>query len=98
MTAATQSRDAGPTLSGPASQRGAHKTGSGARSILQQISHCVVALALAAASYFLISHCLLQSVRVVGRSMVPTLHDSDNYLLNRWVYHFRAPKHSDVVV
>jgi signal peptidase I len=55
-------------------------------------------LVLAAASYFLISQFLLQSVRVVGRSMVPTLYDSQHYLLNRWVYHIHVPRHSDVVV
>jgi signal peptidase I len=55
-------------------------------------------LVFAAASYFLISQFLLQSVKVVGRSMVPTLYDSQHYLLNRWVYHIHAPRHSDVVV
>jgi signal peptidase I len=68
------------------------------RSILQQSFQCLVVLVLAAASYFLISHFLLQSVKVVGRSMVPTLYDSQHYLLNRWVYHLHAPRHSDVVV
>jgi signal peptidase I len=68
------------------------------RSILQQSFQCLVVLVLAAASYFLISHFLLQSVKVVGRSMLPTLYDSQHYLLNRWVYHLHAPRHSDVVV
>ena len=67
-------------------------------SIFRQIFQCLVVLALAAASYFLISRFLLQSVRVVGRSMVPTLQDSQHYLLNRWVYHLHAPRHNDVVV
>jgi signal peptidase I len=58
----------------------------------------VAALVLAVASYFVVSHFLLQSVKVVGRSMAPTLHDADHYLLNRWVYLFRAPRHRDVVV
>jgi len=53
---------------------------------------------LALLSYFLVSHFFLQSVKVVGRSMVPTLQDSQQYLLNRWVYHFRAPQRTDVVV
>jgi signal peptidase I len=68
------------------------------RSILQQSFQLLAALVLAAASYFLISQFLLQSVKVVGRSMVPTLYDSERYLLNRWVYHVHAPRHSDVVV
>src|SRR5262249_29846793 len=40
----------------------------------------------------------LQSVQVVGESMVPTLYDSQQYLLNRWVYYFRSPARSEVVV
>lgn len=35
---------------------------------------------------------------VVGQSMVPTLADSNRYLLNRWIYHVRAPQRSDIVV
>jgi len=30
--------------------------------------------------------------------MLPTLRDSQQYLLNRWVYYVRAPQRSDVVV
>jgi len=55
-------------------------------------------VALAFLSYFIISHFFFQSVRVVGRSMVPTLRDSQQYLLNRWIYHFRAPQRTEVVV
>jgi len=65
---------------------------------LQQIYQCVCVAGLAMASYFVISHFVLQSVQVVGVSMAPTLHDSQQYLLNRWVYYFRAPRRSDVVV
>ena len=53
---------------------------------------------MAVASYFVISHFILQSVKVVGRSMVPTLYDSQHYLLNRWVYYVRPPRQSDIVV
>ena len=49
-------------------------------------------------SYYVISHFFFQSVRVVGRSMVPTLNDSQQYLLNRWIYHVRSPQRLDVVV
>ncbi len=59
---------------------------------------CLAIAVLAIASYLLISHFLLQSVQVVGMSMVPTLRDSDHYLLNRWVYYFRGPQRSEVVV
>ena len=50
------------------------------------------------ASYAFISHFVLQSVEVVGVSMVPTLHNADHYFLNRWIYYFRAPKRGDLVV
>jgi signal peptidase I len=64
----------------------------------KQVSQALVAAGLAITSYYLISHHLVQSVQVVGNSMVPTLHNSEHYLLNRWVYHFRTPQRSDVVV
>lgn len=41
---------------------------------------------------------VIQSVHVVGQSMSPTLHDNGNYVLNRWVYHVRDPKPSEIVV
>src|SRR5438270_2008009 len=65
--------------------------------LLQQVYQFLSIGALAMASYFVISHFVLQSVQVVGESMVPTLQDSQQYLLDRWVYYFRAPKRSDVV-
>jgi signal peptidase I len=68
------------------------------RSILRQTFQCLAVAVLGAASYLVISHFLLQSVKVVGRSMVPTLYDSQHYLLNRWVYYVHAPQRSDVVV
>jgi signal peptidase I len=66
--------------------------------IIRQLLQCVLVIFLALGSYLLISHFLVTSVRVVGTSMVPTLHDNDFYLLNRWVYHFKQPKPGDVVV
>lgn len=74
------------------------KAGKNGRSVLRQSCQLLSVAALAVASYFVISHFLLQSVKVVGRSMVPTLYDSQHYLLNRWIYHLRNPQHSDVVV
>lgn len=69
-----------------------------ARSILRQSLQCLAIAVLAGASYFVISRFFVQSVKVVGSSMVPTLHDSQYYLLNRWVYHVHAPRQSDIVV
>ena len=67
-------------------------------SLVQQVCQCLAVGALAVASYFFISHYVLQSVQVAGASMSPTLHDADRYFLNRWVYDFRAPKRGEIVV
>jgi signal peptidase I len=53
---------------------------------------------LSVASYFIISRYVLQYIQVVGVSMAPTLRNSDSYLLNRCVYHFRDPQRNEVVV
>jgi signal peptidase I len=98
MSAATQTTDSGSTLASRSSLPRARRAESGARSIPRQIFQFLALTVLAAGSYFAISHFLLQSVKVVGRSMVPTLYDSQNYLLNRWIYYVHAPKHHDVVV
>src|SRR5438132_730215 len=68
------------------------------RSWLQQILQCLAVTGFALASYFFISHCLFQTVQVVGVSMSPTLQDSDRYFVNRWIYHWRAPQRGDIVV
>jgi signal peptidase I len=67
-------------------------------SLLRQLFQCLVVACLGLTSYFIISTYFVQSVKVVGSSMLPTLHDSDHYLLNRWVYHFRSPSRQDIVV
>lgn len=98
MSAATQTTDSGPTLASPTALPRARKVKSATRSLLKQVFQCLALTVLAAGSYLVISHFFLQSVKIVGRSMLPTLSDSQQYLLNRWVYHFRAPQPSDVVV
>lgn len=49
-------------------------------------------------SFQFITAYVMQSVHVVGQSMSPTLRDNENYVLNRWVYHVRDPKPSEIVV
>ena len=66
--------------------------------LVRQALQILVFFMLAVASYLAISHFLLQGVKVVGRSMRPTLYDSERCLLNRWIYRFRSPQHSDIVV
>jgi signal peptidase I len=67
-------------------------------SLLRQLIQCFVVGCLSLTSYYIFSTYFVQSVKVVGSSMLPTLHDSDHYLLNRWVYHFRSPSRQDIVV
>ena len=67
-------------------------------SFIQQIFQCVIVAGLATVSFFLISHYVIQSVRVDGESMAPTLHNSDRYLLNHLTYWVRPPKPEDIVV
>ena len=52
---------------------------------------------LAIISYLFISHYFLETVEVVGVSMVPTLQPSERYLLKRWTYLFREPQPNDIV-
>ncbi len=68
------------------------------RSLLFQFQQLVLLLLLGVGCYFLISRFFVQSVTVVGSSMVPTLSNSQRYLLNRWVFHVRAPQRGDIVV
>jgi signal peptidase I len=67
-------------------------------SFAQQLSQVLLIGVLALASYFLISHFLVESVRVVGESMHPTLENAQRYLLNRWVLYLRAPHRGEIVV
>jgi signal peptidase I len=55
-------------------------------------------ISLSIGTYLLINRYVLQSVRVQGQSMLPTLHNEDSYYLNRWIYCLRMPQRGDVVV
>ncbi|HEX5219518.1 MAG TPA: signal peptidase I [Verrucomicrobiae bacterium] len=66
--------------------------------LLKQIFSCIIVAGLAFASFQFITHYVLQTVQVVGASMTPTLHDSQRYVLNRWVYHVREPHTKEIVV
>ncbi|MDB6112887.1 MAG: signal peptidase signal peptidase [Pedosphaera sp.] len=64
----------------------------------QQLTQCALILLVAVAAYFVITLNFIQSVEVVGVSMVPTLSEHAHYLLNRWAFHDREPQRLDVVV
>lgn len=45
-----------------------------------------------------VSHFLIQRTRVNGDSMMPTLYDGDNLVMDKISYRFRKPKRFDIVV
>lgn len=98
MMASKQMTNPKSIAAGPALRSPPRPTRKHSPSVLRQISQFLAVTAMAVVSYFVISHFVLQSVNVVGRSMMPTLYDSQHYLLNRWIYHVHAPQRSDVVV
>lgn len=57
-----------------------------------------VVAALGYCSYLGVSRWVIQSVRVDGSSMFPTLQNSDSLLLHRWYYLIHKPRVGDIVV
>jgi signal peptidase I len=68
------------------------------RAGLRQLLACALIAGVSYGVFQFVTRYLLQSVQIVGASMSPTLHDSERYILNRWVYHVREPRPSDIVV
>ncbi|MFO1475875.1 MAG: signal peptidase I [Verrucomicrobiota bacterium] len=66
--------------------------------LLQQVGQWTLVFVLAALAYFALNRYVLQTVQVQGQSMLPTLHDSDRYFLNRVAYFLHPPQAGDVVV
>jgi len=64
----------------------------------KQIRTLTFVVLLSVAAYFLITKCCLQTVRVVGKSMSPTLAEGSCYLLNRWTLNTRDPERREIVV
>jgi signal peptidase I len=48
--------------------------------------------------YLIITNFIGGTIEVDGESMVPTLHNGETYMLNRWSYHFRPPRRGELVV
>src|SRR4051794_25422118 len=88
-----------PEILSPEHAQLARRAQPGGRAPLaHQISQLLMVCLLAVASYLVISHFLVESVRVVGDSMNPTLHNAQRYLLNRWVLYLRTPHRGEIVV
>lgn len=75
-----------------------HLTRSRWKSLLKNIFFAALIAGLSYGSFQFITSYVMQSVHVVGQSMSPTLQDNENYVLNRWVYHMRDPKPTEIVV
>jgi signal peptidase I len=65
--------------------------------ILRQCWTLIILAGLGTSSYFLITRFIVQSVRVEGPSMSPTLTDSGCYWLNRYSYIISEPRQHDIV-
>lgn len=80
------------------SRRNTSERSARSGSWMRQLFQFLLVAILALGSYSVFSHYIFQSVRVVGVSMWPTLHDADQYFLNRWTYRLHSPKRNDIVV
>jgi signal peptidase I len=66
--------------------------------LIKQLGLLALIGLLSVACYLTVSHCLVQTIEVVGNSMVPTLQPGNHYILNRWAYHDAGPERGDIVV
>ena len=66
--------------------------------LLKNLFFTALIAGLSYGSFYFVTHYVMQSVHVIGQSMSPTLRDDERYVLNRWVYHVRDPKPSEIVV
>jgi len=70
----------------------------GLKRFLSQVARFSAVFAFACVSYLFFSRVVVSSVQVSGTSMYPTLKNSDRFLLNKWIFHFRAPRAAEIVV
>ncbi|MCO5053878.1 MAG: signal peptidase I [Verrucomicrobiae bacterium] len=68
------------------------------RPLLRHLFTGVLILGLSYGTFQFVTHYLLQVIEVVGVSMTPTLQSSHRYMMNRWIFHFRDPRPTDIVV
>jgi len=66
--------------------------------LLQKAGMIALVALLCVGSYLAVSRYFFKSVKIVGVSMVPTLAENNNYLLNLWAFHSRDPQRNDIVV
>jgi len=90
--------EAQPISTGRESLRLGHAVRRPLSRLMSQVLQSGLIILAALVSYYVISHYFLQSVRVSGVSMQPTLRNSQHCFLNRWIFHVRSPARGDVVV
>jgi signal peptidase I len=66
--------------------------------LLRQLGILALIAILSMGCYLSISRCFVQTIEVVGESMIPTLQPGNHYILNRWAFHSAGPARGDVVV
>jgi signal peptidase I len=65
---------------------------------IRQLGILALIAVLSMGCYLSISRCFVQTIEVVGESMIPTLQPGNHYILNRWAFHNAGPERGDVVV
>jgi signal peptidase I len=65
---------------------------------VRQVAIVALVAVLSVGCYFGVSHYFVETVEVVGRSMMPTLKENNFYILNRMAFHSHTPKRGDIVV
>jgi signal peptidase I len=83
-----------PDTTPPPPSEGGGGGGGGGRKLVRDL---LEVLALAIALYVVITICL-QTVRVDGPSMIPTLQNNDLLFADKLTYHLHAPERGDIVV
>jgi signal peptidase I len=78
--------------------QGRRQRSRGDVSLFHLIYQGAAILGMLLGSYLFFSHFVVQSVRVSGTSMLPTLREADFYFVNRLACLFRSPRHGDIVL
>jgi signal peptidase I len=86
------------TMAAPPASGRSRQRKRGDISVVQLLWQGAALMGLAVGSYLFFSHFVVQSVRVSGTSMVPTLADADCFFVNRFASLFSSPQRGDIVV
>jgi signal peptidase I len=65
---------------------------------VRQAAVLALVAVLSVGCYYGVSHYFVETVEVVGKSMLPTLKENNFYILNRMAFRSRGPKRGDIIV